>query len=69
MKVVVIVGMIIIGLWVFMGIYPSFKSILDGVDVSGFGTVLAAYVGNMWWIAIILGLLGVVSIWWMWSAK
>lgn len=69
MKYAVIVGMIVIGVWVLMGAYPAFKGVLDGVDTSGFGTLLVAYVGNMWWIMLVLGVVAVVSIWWTWGKR
>lgn len=65
MKWVVIVGMIIMGVWVLMGTYPAFKEVLDGVDTAGFGPLLTAFVGQLWWVMLLLGIVGVVSIWWL----
>jgi hypothetical protein len=65
MKVAFVIGLIVIALIVFVGIYPAIKDVLDSASTEGFSTLLAAYVGNLWWIAIILGVLAAASAWWM----
>ena len=67
MKIAFVLGMVVVGLIVLFGIYPSIKSVLDGVSTTGFGTLLSTYVGNLWWIAIILGVIGAVSAWWLYQ--
>jgi len=59
------IAFVVIGLVVFLGIYPAFKEILDATDTTGYGTVLAAFVDNMWWIAAILGVVAAASAWWI----
>ena len=69
MKVAFVVGLIAIGLVVFVAIYPSMKDVLDSTDTSSFGTLLATYVGNLWWILILLGIVAVISAWWLYQKK
>jgi len=69
MKVAFVIGLIIIGLVVFAGVYPAIKAAIDSADTTGFDTLLAAYVGNLWWIAILLGLVAVVSAWWLYQKR
>lgn len=65
MKIAFVLGLIAIGLVVFAGIYPAIKDVLDSTDTTSFGTLLATYVGNLWWIAILLGIVAVISAWWL----
>ena len=69
MKVAFVIGLIIIGLIVFAGTYPAMKAAIDSADTTGFGTLLTAYVGNLWWIAILLGIVAVVSAWWLYQKR
>ena len=69
MKVAFVLGLVVIGLIVFVGIYPAIKDVLDSTSTAGFGTLLATYVGNLWWIAIILGVLAAASAWWMFQKR
>ena len=65
MKATLAIGLILIGLITLLGVYPSIKSVIDGTDTSNFGTLLSAYVGNLWWIAIVLAMVAVGSAWWI----
>ena len=68
MKFVFIIALIIMGLWLLLAIYPSFKEPLDAAtganETANYSLLLATYVGNLWWIMILLGILAAVSAWW-----
>ena len=67
MKFVFVLALIIMGLWVLLAIYPSFNAVLDEANTTGYEPLLASYVGNLWWIMILLGLVAAVSAWWQYQ--
>ena len=67
MKMVFALAMVLMAFWVFMGILPGFNAVLTATDTTGYPSLLAAFVGNLWWIAIVLGVVACASAWWLYQ--
>lgn len=67
MKMVFAIAMVLICFWIFLGIFPAFNALIIGTDTTGYPSLLAAFVGNLWWIAIILGIMACASAYWLYQ--